>query len=205
MKINTNIAKTLGTMKESNYLSVGINEDVVIVSAKTEISKNNSRFIEVIFEKDGKTFNHTEWEPTKSPTDVTGDALANKLNSQVTRYDHILKCFYPEDSDRQFVGEDYAEYANWVVSKLNSANKEIKLRIKLVYNDKGYIALPKYLRFSFIEPMSVEKSTMAILSFDKLVKPVVADKEEVSATNPFATGSSTMNTPMTNPNDLPFY
>lgn len=202
MKINTNIAKTLGTIKESNYLSVGINEDVVIVSAKTEISKNNSRFIEVIFEKDGKTFNHTEWEPTRSINDATGEAFANKLNSQITRYDHILKCFYPNEADRQFVGEDYTEYANWIVDKLNNANKEIKLRIKLVYNDKGYIALPKYLRFSFIEPMTTEKSTMAVLSFDKLVKPVVADTEVTVEKNPFL--STTMNSTTTGANDLPF-
>ena len=67
-----------------------------------------------------------------------------------------------------------------VVNLLNAANKDILLKVKIVYNNKGYTTLPTYCKFTFIEPMNLpegQKSKITELNIDLFVRPVVADKE----------------------------
>ena len=83
---------------------------------------------------------------------------------------------------------------------LNAANKNILLRVKIVYNKKGYTTLPNYCKFTFIEPMNLpegEKSKIAELSIDQFTKPVIADVE-TKDTNPL------METSSDSAGDLPF-
>lgn len=91
---------------------------------------------------------------------------------------------------------------------LNKVDKSKKLRVKVVYNDKGYTTLPNYAKYTFIEPMELAEgkaSSIAMLNIDQFTKPVVADKE-VKNDNPFnATSSETNTQALTDPtNDLPF-
>ena len=169
------------------FIGVGINEDVVLKEAKCELSPNNNYFLEITFEKNGATLVHTEWEPSLGAFTTTQEQLQQKADNQYSRMLQILRCYY-KDEEIDFNGESFREFAKYVADKLNLADKTKKLRVKAVYNDKGYTTLPKYAKFTFIEPMELPEGTsssIAVLGIDTLVKPVVADKE-VTVQNPLA-------------------
>lgn len=178
----------------SKYLEAGIHDNVKLASAKFAESPTGKKFIEITFEKDGKTLAHTEWEPTTREGD-SEEQNQSKATNQVTRIMRILKCFYPKEL-LMFSGSSYKEFANWVVTMLNNANKDTLLKVKVVYNDKGYTTLPSYVKFACIEPMNIptgfyeegknESMIREITGIDQFTKPIVADKEE-KETNPLTT------------------
>lgn len=204
------------------YISTGIIENVSLKSARAEVSPNGNNFLEITFEKDGATLVHTEWEPIMGQFVTSEEELQKKADNQYSRMLQILICFY-KDEEINFEGESFKEFSKYVALMLNSANKDIKLRVKVVYNDKGYTTLPNYAKYTFIEPMILpegKSSAIVKLNIDKFEKPIVADKETKSD-NPFASntttsatsvyqGSESMTTPPTQgettktDDDLPF-
>jgi len=161
----------------TKYILPGIVANVKLVSAKYENSPSSS-FIQINFEKDGAIFSHTEWKPG-GKFDVDAESLQKKEDNQFSRMMQLLLCFYTNDQ-LIFNGTSFEEFAKEVVSYLNNANKDILLRVKIVYNDKGYTTLPKYARYTFIEPMILgegKESSIVELSFDQFTKPVIADTE----------------------------
>lgn len=194
MIFSTELANEVKLSDNSNntkYLEAGIHDNVKFVSAKFAESPTGKKFIEFTFEKDGKSLVHTEWEPAVRESD-TEEQNQSKATNQVTRIMRILKCFYPKNV-LAFSGSSYKEFANWVVTMLNSANKDILLKVKIVYNDKGYTTLPSYVKFASIEPMNIpmgfyeegknESMIREITGIDQFTKPIVADKE-VKEDNP---------------------
>lgn len=182
----------------NKYLDAGIHDNVKLVSARVDKSINGNIFIEFKFEKDEQTMTHTEWESTKKPMESDKD-FQNRATRQVKRILQILGCFYPKEA-LVFAGSSYNEFANWVVNLLNAANKDILLRVKVVYNNKGYTALPNYCRFTFIEPMNLPEgqvSKITELNIDQFTRPVVADKE-VNEANPLENSADSSE------EDLPF-
>lgn len=198
------------TKKDVAYLEAGIHDNVRLDSVRVDKSINDLNFIEFKFvAEDGRYMTHTEWEPRKSDMD-NDESLQKKYDNQFSRMDQILQCFYPNDEDRVFNSESFKELINWVADMLNKADKSILLRIKVVYNDKGYTTLPKYAMYRFIEPMSVvneNKSVIVKLNIDRFEKPVIADTEK-STKNPLAGDAFSKNnaseTNNDNPDGLPF-
>lgn len=177
MIYSTELANQIQESK-NKYLEAGIHDNVKFVSARVDKSINGNIFIEFKFEKDEQTMTHTEWESTKKPMESEED-FQNRANRQVKRILQILSCFYPKEA-LVFAGSSFSEFANWVVNLLNAANKDILLRVKIVYNNKGYTTLPNYCRFTFIEPMNLPEgqvSKITELNIDVFVRPITADKE----------------------------
>ena len=177
MIYSTELANQIQESK-NKYLEAGIHENVKFVSARVDKSINGNIFIEFKFEKDEQTMTHTEWESTKKPMESEED-FQNRANRQVKRILQILSCFYPKEA-LVFAGSSFSEFANWVVNLLNAANKDILLRVKIVYNNKGYTTLPNYCKFTFIEPMNLPEgqvSKITELNIDVFVRPITADKE----------------------------
>lgn len=203
MVYSTELANKIETSDNVNskYLEAGIHEDVKFASTRVDKSINGNNFIEFVFEKDGKTVSHTEWETTKRPNESDEDCQT-RGSKQVKRIMQILSCFYPKEA-LMFSGATFMDFANWVASMLNAANKENLLRLKVVYNNKGYTTLPNYCKFTFIEPMNLpegEESKIKIIErFDVMTRPVIADTEKVEV-NPLAAMPSTTSTD----DDLPF-
>lgn len=171
------------------FIPVGINENVTLKSAKLDKSPNGNPYLEIVFEKDGATLSQTEWKPTKFDN-MTEEDLQKKEDTQFSRMMQILLCYYTNDQ-LVFNGSSFEDFAKEVVNYLNNADKTKLLKVKVVYNDKGYTTLPSYAKYTFIEPMSLEadkKSAIVELSIDKFTKPVVADKET------FVTNSSSSTT-----------
>lgn len=177
MIYSTELANQIQESK-NKYLEAGIHDNVKFVSARADKSINGNIFIEFKFEKDEQTMTHTEWESTKKPMESEED-FQNRANRQVKRILQILSCFYPKEA-LVFAGSSFNEFANWVVNLLNAANKDILLRVKIVYNNKGYTTLPNYCKFTFIEPMNLPEgqvSKITELNIDVFVRPITADKE----------------------------
>lgn len=189
----------------SKYLEAGIHDNVKFTGVRAASSPTGKNFMEFRFEKDGKELLHTEWEPSKKEGDTEEQNQA-KVTNQVTRIMRIMNCFYPKGV-LNFNGNSYKEFTDWVVTMLNAANKDILLKIKVVYNNKGYTTLPTYVKFAFIEPMVLpegfydkeinpeNKSLISELSIDQFTKPIVADKE---------TKVDDLSTASSEDNDLPF-
>lgn len=189
------------------YIPAGIIENVVLKSAKAEMSPNGNPFLELVFEKDGATMTHTEWEPKLGNYVTTQEQVQEKMDKQYSRMLQILSCYY-DDSVLNFNGESFKEFINWVSTMLNSADKSKKLRAKIVYDNNGYTTFPNYAKYTFIEPMELpegQTSAITALGIDRFTRPVIADKE-VKNNNPFSATSTTTNMEALgdNTNDLPF-
>lgn len=188
MIYSTELANKVTVAGNNNkYLEAGIHDNVKFTGVRTAVSPTGINFIEFRFEKDGKELLHTEWEPSARQGD-SEEQNQSKVTNQVTRIIRIMNCFYPK-SVLTFNGSSYKEFTDWVVAMLNNANKDTLLKLKVVYNSKGYTTLPSYVRFAFIEPMVLpegfydktvnpdNKSMISELSIDQFTKPVIADKE----------------------------
>lgn len=183
---------------DTKYIPAGIQENVALKSARVTTSPQGNMFLEIVFEKDGATLTQTEWKPTKFGN-MTEEDLQKKEDTQFSRMMQILLCFY-KDEELIFNATSFADWAAEIANYLNKADKSKLLRVKIVYNNKGYTTLPTYAKYTFIEPMSVSKEDSAIieLGIDKFTRPVVADKEEVVDT------LSVTETSNDDPNGLPF-
>lgn len=192
------------TKNDVKFIPAGIHENVQLKSARLAESPTGNKFLEIVFEKDGATLTQTEWKPTKFES-MDDNALQKKEDTQFSRMMQILLCFYT-DEQLIFNCSTFEEFATEVANYLNNADKSKLLRVKIVYNNKGYTTLPSYAKYTFIEPMALpEGQTTAIakLGIDNFEKPVIADVEtpvvsldaEVKSET-FSTGSSE--------NDLPF-
>jgi len=183
------------------FIPAGIHENVTLKSARVAESPTGLKFLEIVFEKNGATLTQTEWKPTKFEG-MDDSALQKKEDTQFSRMMQILLCWY-SDEELVFNGTSFEEFSQEVVNYLNNADKSKKLRVKIVYNDKGYTTLPSYARYTFIEPMELpegQTSSITELRIDNFTKPVVADTETPVA-NLTSISTSSDNA---DPNGLPF-
>ena len=183
------------------FIPAGIHENVTLKSARVAESPTGLKFLEIVFEKNGATLTQTEWKPTKFEG-MDDSALQKKEDTQFSRMMQILLCWY-SDEQLVFNGTSFEEFSQEVVNCLNNADKSKKLRVKIVYNDKGYTTLPSYARYTFIEPMVLpegQTSSITELRIDNFTKPVVADTETPVA-NLTSISTSSDNA---DPNGLPF-
>lgn len=159
----------------SKYLATGIHDNVLLQSIRIDKSPAGNQFIEFTFGKDGAIVTHTEWEPSKF-NGMTDADLQVKQNNLYNRVKQIMRCYYSEDVFDNFECNTFNEFITFVKSTLDAA-APTPVRLKVVYNDKGYTTLPTYSKYKFIEPMSVEKSELKREAIDKFERPIVADKE----------------------------
>ena len=162
--------------KDIKYIPAGIQENVALESARLAESPTGRSYIEIKFSKDGATMTRTEWEPRRTETD-TDETYQSKEDKQFSRVMQILLCFY-KDEELVFNCSTFKEWAKEVVDYLNKADKTKLVRAKIVYDDRGYATLPQYAAYTFIEPMTVETSSIIELGIDRFTRPVVADVEK---------------------------
>lgn len=189
------------TKNDVKFIPAGIHEGVSLKSARVAESPTGRKFFEIIFEKDGATLTQTEWRPDNKNGTLSVEDVQKKEDTQFSRVMQILLCFY-KNEELNFNGTSFEEFSKEVVDYLNNADKSKLLKIKIVYNDKGYTTLPSYARFTFIEPMELPEgktSAIAELGIDQFVRPVIADRETPTATLNTAPVASA-----TPADDLPF-
>lgn len=186
-------------------MPVGINENVNLSAVNVIKSPQNKDYIEFVFtNKDGQTASFTEWKNEKNMWIKTDEDLQRRDDQQFGRILQIINCFY--DETPEFEGNSFSEMINWVKSKLdqfiNSNLPKKNLRLKVIYDKKGYTRVSQY--GIFVEPMSVEQSQIKLFKNDLLERPIVADVEPAADSFATDTVSGTSVTETTGADDLPF-
>jgi flavin-binding protein dodecin len=166
---------------------VGINENVEVVGAgmyESKFDANKKTFsitYKTIVNGTESTLKVDENEPMIDDTKPAADH-DEKCNKQLSRMLQILHCFYaPEQIN--ITGTNFNSVFQSIADYINRADKSIKVRLKTVYNDRGYITTPRASKFQFIEKMGIEKSKIRIIDrIDLIVKPEIKADIEKTAT-----------------------
>lgn len=214
---STKTATTSNSEFVSSYMPVGINENVTLKEVNVKRTEQGNDFLEIVFENsEGQTATMTEWKNTKNMWIKTDEELQRRDNQQFGRILQIIDAVKGKHDD--FEGSSFVEMINWAKSQLDrmiavstsGTTEEIKMpvRLKVIYDKKGYTTISK--NGVFVEPMSVakEESQIKLWKNDLLERPVQPDKEDdplVAA----AKEAQLLNTPVTadsntGADDLPF-
>ena len=186
----------------SNYIPVGINDNITLKEVSVEKSPQGKDFLRVTFENEtGQTAEFTEWKNEKNMWIKTDADLQNKDNQQFGRIIQLINCF-TTTPDVEI--NSFNEMIKWVKSILDPFIKDKKkLRLKVIYNKNGYTQVSKY--GTYVEPMDVTESQIKLFKNDLLERPVKADAEKPA--DPLATNPIKVDTPVTETediNELPF-
>lgn len=172
---NTKTATTNNEEFSSNYMPVGINENVMLKEVNCNKTQQGRDFLEIVFENEqGQTATMTEWKNEKNMWIKTDEDLQKRDNTQFGRICQIIDCYYPSRPDAEL--STFVDMINWVKQMLDPmiATKK-KLRLKVSYDKKGYTRVSQY--GIFVEDMSITDSQIKLFKSDLMEKPVVADKE----------------------------
>lgn len=172
---NTKTATTNNEEFSSNYMPVGINENVTLKEVNCNKTPQGKDFLEIVFENEqGQIATMTEWKNEKNMWIKTDEDLQKRDNTQFGRICQIIDCYYPSRPDAEL--NTFVDMINWVKQMLDPmmATKK-KLRLKVSYDKKGYTRVSQY--GIFVEDMSITDSQIKLFKNDLMKKPVVADKE----------------------------
>lgn len=147
------------------FITAGIQEDIKLETAKIKMTPTGTEVFEVTFLKDNKKGYMTEWlhpeDATEQQEKVAGRILC------------VLKAFLPKEAIDNLEAKDITDLANKAVIALNATKDSTLLRVKFVYI-KDKVTVPRYSKFTWIEPMSVAKADSKIqwLSMDSMTPEV---------------------------------
>ena len=199
--------KTATVNKEdfvSNYMKVGINDNVTLKEVNVNKTQNGRDFLEVIFSNENDQIaKMTFWKNEKNMWVKTDEELQHRDDQQFGQILQIIDSFYETRPEAEF--NNFLEMINWVKEKLTPMIEAKKLlRIKVIYDSKGYTKVSTL--GIFVEPMTVTESQIKLFKKDLLERPVVADIEP--ATDPLS-ALNNATTPVTDDStksadDLPF-
>jgi hypothetical protein len=164
--------------RKLNFIEPGIHDNVVLISIEFKISPNNNFFLVFTFEKDGKKLTHTEYEPK----DRNGSILEDKKLNQIIRLKHIATKYISEE-EFDFEANDFESFCQTMLKKLKGKYEGKKMRIKVVFSNKNFTSLPRYVPFIESMDVSKEKSRLEISSIDKMVKD--APDKSTERPNPY--------------------
>lgn len=203
---STKTAKVSEQEFVSSYMPVGINSQVHLKEVNVNKSPQGRDFLEFVFENEfGQTATMTEWKNEKNMWIKTDEDLQHRDDQQFGRILQVIDAVKGEHPE--FEGNSFAEMINWAKSVIGVTPNNKLLRLKVVYDKKGYTKVSTL--GTFVEPMSVDvaESKVKLWKNDLLERPIVADNE---AADPLAS-TPVESTPVTdfsdeNPgaDDLPF-
>ena len=184
----------------SSYMSAGIHDNVTLTEVKVDKSSNGNDFLEITFtDENGRTVTETEWQNKKGMWIKTDEDLQTRDNQQFGRILQVINAIIPAEKQVDAELNTFVEMITWVKDQLIPYIPENKkLRIKTVYDNKGYITTSH--NGVFVESMSVTTSKIEKLPRDRFERPVIADAERTS--DPLSTPTTPDDTKKTD--DLPF-
>ena len=196
---STKTATTNNNEFNGSYMPVGINENVTLKEVNVSKTPNGRDFLEIIFENEnGQTATMTEWKNEKNMWIKTDEDLQNRDNQQFGRILQVIDAV--NGTHGEFEGSSFAEMINWVKQQLEVIQMATPLRLKVVYDKKGYTKVSSL--GIFVEPMSVTESQIKLWKNDLLERPVVADVEP--AADPLSVTAAPVTETSTGADDLPF-
>lgn len=202
---STKTATTNNNEFNSSYMPVGINENVTLKEVNVKKTDQGRDFLEIIFENEnGQTATMTEWKNEKNMWIKTDEELQKRDDQQFGRILQVIDAFCGKHGD--FEGSSFIEMINWVQNEFENAKSYLtestKLRLKVVYDKKGYTKVSSL--GIFVEPMSVpeEQSQIKLWKNDLLERPVQADVEK--PVDPLSMNTAPVTETPTGADDLPF-
>ena len=197
--------KTATVAFESNYMPVGINENITLKEVNVNKTPNGRDFLEIIFQNEqGQTATMTEWKNEKNMWIKTDEDLQKRDDQQFGRILQVIDAVKGGHND--FEGSSFVEMITWTKTCLEDGNDYL-VRLKVTYDKNGYTQVSK--NGIFVESMSVEESQIKLWKNDLLERPVKADVEKPN--DPLveaAKEAQLLNTPVTETttgaDDLPF-
>ena len=184
----------------SSYMSAGIHDNVTLTEVKVDKSPNGNDFLEITFtDENGRTVTETKKKKKKGMWIKTDEDLQTRDNQQFGRILQVINAIIPAEKQVDAELNTFVEMITWVKDQLIPYIPENKkLRIKTVYDNKGYITTSH--NGVFVESMSVTTSKIEKLPRDRFERPVIADAERTS--DPLSTPTTPDDTKKTD--DLPF-
>ena len=196
---STKTATTNNQEFTSSYMPVGINENVTLKEVNVSKTPQGRDFLEIVFENsDGQTATMTEWKNEKNMWIKTDEDLQQRDNQQFGRILQVIDSV--NGSHNEFEGSSFIEMINWVKTQLETVQLATPLRLKVIYDKKGFTKVSSL--GAFVEPMSVTESQIKLWKNDLLERPIVADVEP--AADPLTMTSAPVTETSTGADDLPF-
>ena len=196
---STKTATTNNQEFTSSYMPVGINENITLKEVNVNKTPQGRDFLEIVFENEqGQTATMTEWKNEKNMWIKTDEELQQRDNQQFGRILQVIDSV--NGSHNEFEGSSFIEMINWVKTQLETVQLATPLRLKVVYDKKGFTKVSSL--GAFVEPMSVTESQIKLWKNDLLERPIVADSEP--AADPLTMTSAPVTETNTGADDLPF-
>lgn len=191
----------VGTDKK--WIDAGITSGLEL-SVRVETSENGNPFIELSYtHEDGRKVTRTEWEVKPLPVyenlsskmqgilqkmvdspknDAKNLEEAAKLYveqskaAQARRLLSVAQLFTPADELRGFKADSFFEFITFIGNSIKGKCEGVKLRVKLVYNYRGFVDTPDYVRKGdpWIEredEVSATESRIKITQKDRMERP----------------------------------
>ena len=196
---STKTATTNNQEFTSSYMPVGINENVTLKEVNVNKTPQGRDFLEIIFENEqGQTATMTEWKNEKNMWIKTDEELQQRDNQQFGRILQVIDSV--NGNHNEFEGSSFIEMINWVKTQLETVQLATPLRLKVVYDKKGFTKVSSL--GAFVEPMSITESQIKLWKNDLLERPVVADNEP--AADPLSVAATPVTEDSTGADGLPF-
>lgn len=209
---------TKTAQNKSTWIQPGIHEDLKLVDVKYETTKNGNEYLAFYVENEhGDKVGNTEWPVKFSIPFEQMDAEKKKvfvdiLENQKSKIKQIVEVFFTEEQLKAkpyiFQVNSFKEFAEKTIEFLGEAFKDQTIRLKVVFDKKGYTTFGQNAGHVFIENMSIAKedSKIRIQPSDKMERPAVKDTEHNEQPPLELVEESTVNTtaPAASTDDLPF-
>ncbi len=200
--INEN-TKTATTAK--TWIHPGIHENLKLIDVKYDVSKNGKEFLAFYVENEkGDPVSCTEWpynpkKPFEQMDAIEKETAVSIIESQKSKVKQIVEVFKPNFN---ITADSFKDFAEKTIAFLGDSYKNTPIRLKVVYDKRGWTTFGQSARATFIENMSIAKtdSRIIILENDRLLRPEqpMANSKEVNPIN------SIVETKAVPVDDLPF-
>lgn len=187
------------------YVEAGIHENIELKEVKKGVSKNGNPFLAFYFENEkGDKLSYTEWplsfrKEVKDMNEEEQIKAVKRVGYQMSRLKQLVDPFKP---NCVLEAENFDKLTDGIISFLGDSFKGKKVKIKAVYDDKGYVTLDSNPNNTFIAAMNDEtaKAKIRPLPGDRFERPAKPDSENKEE-NPVV-GLTTE--PSSNEDKLPF-
>lgn len=195
---NYNITEEITSAPSKKHIDTGISENLEL-SHRVETSLNGNAFLEFTYtNENGQSVKRTEWEVNPLPalnamsskqqqmiTNLAEKAKVSmeaaremftqiNINAQMKRIINVAKHFVPENELKGQNFNSFKEFITFISNKIGTKCNGVKLRVKFVYDRKGWVNTPEYVDDSnpWIERMdkvpTAEESKIIIKPSDKM-------------------------------------
>lgn len=174
------------------YIPAGIHENIRLIEVKYDISPNNNEFLAFTFQNEnGDTLTNTEWPtkfkvPFEQMSEIDQAKKVKWIRNQMSKIRQIVEAVVGK-LEEEIEGGSFAEVAKNVIKVLGDSYKDKLVRIKAVYDDKGFVTLPNWAEKTFIENVvDVPKESTKIrqLPSDRFERPSLKSDNELNEINP---------------------